>query len=69
MIDKLERFSNYMDQTITENDWEKALSLYIEWCKENKLEPEVEEDSSLEMVSDSSLDHVLYHASLKGFDI
>ena len=60
-------YSDYYEQTFTRDQVEIALDLYIKWCEENDITPEVE---NINDVSNTGvLDHVLYHAEFQGYVI
>lgn len=63
------RVSEYFEAEVREEDWEEALEMYHEWCKDNDETPEVDLETELEFVSESQLNHVIYHATFMGFEI
>lgn len=63
------RQSEYYNTNISDSTFEDATSFYFKWCNDNNQEPEISIDDELDDISDSQLDHVLYHAELAGFEI
>lgn len=63
------RHSDYFDAEITADDWTEALELYHDWCIDNNQEPEVDKETELDFVSDEELNHVIYHATMNGFEV
>lgn len=56
-------YSDYVGCEVTREEAEEALELYIKYCKDNDLVPEVETDNIEQFEENvSGLDHVLYHA-------
>lgn len=57
-------YSNWNECNVAEVEAEHALELYLDWCAENKQEPETDPDLGVEQFDEngSLLGHVIYHA-------
>lgn len=59
-------YSDYYGKDFDINTVERALNLYKIFCIENNLEPEVED---LEEVNEININHIMYHAQIKGMKL
>jgi hypothetical protein len=61
--------SEYYGTTLelTDTQLETILDLYLEWCEDNKSQPEVEDIETMKEVP-STLDHAMYHAEITDID-
>ena len=58
--------SDYYGRSFNAVELGEALELYLQWCKDNSQEPEVDQ---LDMIHESNINHLLYHAEMQGFVI
>lgn len=66
--------SEYYDAIFSYDTFRDAyLNYYLNWCEENKQEPEINiDDFNLlepDEFEESLIEHILYHAEIYGFDI
>lgn len=63
------RFSDYFQVNIDNDLFDKAKEFYFKWCKKNKETPEISDGDDFADISQSELEHVLYHANMEGLEI
>ena len=59
-------YSEYYNKTFDINIIKQALNLYKIFCAENSLKPEVDD---VDDVNNINIDHILYHAEMKGMKL
>jgi len=63
---------SYYESAISESSFIEALSVYHEYMKSEKLEPELTQDDfdavGFAEIDEGILCHVVYHADIHGFD-
>lgn len=67
------RFVTYFMKSINKSGFEQAFELYLDYMQKEKLEPEFTQEqydnTEFDDIEDTTLSHVIYHASLNNFPL